>query len=260
MKKLLTKIIGFCLVLTFVCGCACSNKNVKTGQLLKIGVCPNYPPVIYKENGKICGIEADLAEYISGELNSPIEFVELPFTELIPSVEKGKVDIVMSGLSLTEGRKKKVRFVEPYFNIGQMALIKASEKNKFSTFEQIYQTTLLVGCEKGSTSEIFVKENMPKAKAKVFENPEKAIEALKTGKLDMYIGDAPFILNAISDNKSLDALPWLLTNESLAWALPQNEGYDYLYDRLNKIVLHAKQCGDLGRIINKYFDVKVKVK
>ena len=260
MKNLLVTFIGLSLMLTIISGCASSDKNIKTGQLLRIGVCPNYPPVIFKKDGKILGIEADLAEYISDKLNSPIEFIELPFTELIPSVEKGKVDIVMSGLSVTEARKEKVRFVEPYFNIGQMALIKKSEAERFSSFEGIYETTLKVGCKKGTTGEIFVKGNMPKAKVKIFENPKKAIEALKAGTLDMYIGDAPYILNALNNNKSLEALRWLLTTESLAWAMPQNEGYDYIYERLNEIVLHAKQSGDMRRILNNYFEVKVKVK
>lgn len=260
MKNLLVTFIGLCLMLTLVSGCASSDKNVKTGQLLRIGVCPNYPPVIYKKAGKISGIEADLAQYLSDKLNSPIEFVELPFTKLIPSVEKGEIDIIMSGLSLTEARKEKVRFVEPYFNIGQMALIKKSEAGKFSSFEGIYETELKVGCKKGTTGEVFVKGNMPKAKVEAFENPKKAIEALNAGTLDMYIGDAPYVLNALNDNKNLKALRWLLTTESLAWAMPKNEGYDYIYDRLNEIVLHAKQCGDMRRILNNYFEVSVKVK
>ena len=260
MKKLFAAFIGVCLMLTLVGGCASADKNVKTGQLLKIGICPNYPPIIYKKNGKISGIEADLAQYVSDKLNSPVEFVELPFAELIPSVEKGEIDVVMSGLSLTEARKEKVRFVEPYFNIGQMALIKKSEEKRFSSFEGIYETTLKVGCQKGTTGEIFVKENMPKAKLVTFENPEKAIEALNAGSLDLFIGDAPYVLNALNNNKNLEALSWLLTTESLAWAMPQNEGYDYIYDKLNEIVLHAKQSGDMRRILNNYFEVSVKIK
>ena len=247
-------------MLTLVSGCASPDKNKKTGQLLRIGVCPNYPPVIYKKDGKISGIEADLAQYISDELSSPIEFVEIPFAELIPSVEKGKVDIIMSGLSLTETRQKKVRFVEPYFNIGQMALIKKSEAKRFSSFKGIYETEEKVGCQKGTTAEIFIKENMPKAKLETFENPVKAIKALKAGSLDIYIGDAPYVLNTLNDNKNLEALNWLLTTESLAWAMPKNEGYNYIYDKLNNIVLHAKQNGTMRKILNNYFEISVKIK
>ncbi len=145
------------MVLTFAAGCASSDKNVKTGQLLRIGVCPNYLPIIYKENGKICGVEADLANYISDKLNAPIEFVELPFVELIPNVETGGVDIVMSALSVTEKRKKKVRFVEPYLNIGLMALIRTSETGKFNACHKIYETKFRVACQKGTTAEKFMR-------------------------------------------------------------------------------------------------------
>ncbi len=94
----------------------------------------------------------------------------------------------------------------------------------------------------------------------IFKNAKEGLAALKSGKIDAFVDDAPFVLKAVDDNKDLSALPWLLSNDRLAWAMSKEKSYDYLYYRLNRIVNHARQNGDLRRILNKYFEIQVKVK
>ena len=254
-------IFTFGLVLLFGCSSTPKGPSTHIGNMptLKVGVCPDYPPVIYKKGDKIAGIEADLAEYVGKKLDAKIIYVTMPFKKLIPALEDGKIDVIMSGMSDADIRKDKVRFVEPYMNSGLMAIVRKKDFNKFNSYTNIYKT-LKIGCIDGTTGEIFVKENAKKAKCIVFKNDKKGLAALKSGKIDIFVDDAPFILKYSSDHKDLTALPWLLSNDRLAWAMSKDSRSDYLYYRLNRIVNHARQNGDLRRILNRYFEIQVKVK
>ena len=252
----------FITALVLLCGCATTKGPVsKVGDspVIRVGICPDYPPIIYKKGDKICGIEAELADYIGKKLHAKIIYVTMSYKSLIPAVEKGEVDIIMSGLYEADKGKDRVRFVESYMNSGLMALVRKSDLNKYLSYTNVYKS-LKVGCIDDTTGEVFVKENAKKAEKKVFANATDGIEALKSGKIDIFVDDAPFALKVSSDNSDLSALPWLLSNDRLAWAMSKKRSSDYLYHRLNQIVNHARQNGDLRRILNKYFEIQVKIK
>ena len=77
---------------------------------LRVGVSPDYPPVIFERDGEIVGIEADFAHRLGSDLHRPIEFVEIPFPDLLDALEAGEIDVVMSGLSSTPDRASRVLY------------------------------------------------------------------------------------------------------------------------------------------------------
>jgi ABC-type amino acid transport substrate-binding protein len=248
------------LAASLLAACSTTGDHARNDKILRVGVCADYPPIIFKKDAKICGVEADLASYVAGKLDAQVEYVELPFDELIPALQDNRIDIIMSGMSDADYRKDKVRFVVPYMTIGQMGIVRKADYQKYTESDAVYKDQLRIGYLKGTTGEMFVKENAGKATLSGFTDPAEGIDAVKKGYIDIFIDDAPFILQSAKDNADLAALQWLMTDERLAWALSKDPGYDALYDELNRIVLHAKQNGDLRRIINKYFEIHVEVK
>ena len=261
--KFLKQIVISVTALVVLFGCATASKeplsNIDGTPVLRVGVCPDYPPIIYKKGDKICGIEAELADYIGKKLDAKIFYVIMSFKNLIPKLEKGEIDIIMSGMSDADIRKDRVRFVEPYMNSGLMAIVRKNDFKKFNSYTNVYKS-LKIGCIDETTGETFVKENAKNATCQTFGNAAKGIDALKSGKIDVFVDDAPFVLKAANDNSNLAALPWLLSNDRLAWAMSKKRSSDYLYHRLNKIINHARQNGDLRRILNKYFEIQIKIK
>ena len=251
--------LGWIPAALVLAGCGTSS-NLRDQRVLRVGVTPDYPPIVFKTNGVIRGVEADLAAYAAQRLEARLEFVELPFDDLIPRLNQGAIDVIMSGMTDTDYRRDDVRFVVPYMSMGQMALVRAGDVAKYSESTNVYGTRLKVACISGTTSEMFVKENTARAECISVSGPEAGIAELREGKVDMYIDDAPFVLQAAKDNPGLAPLQWLLTDEHLAWAVSKNKGYDELYEKLNRLVLHAKQNGDLRRIINRYFEIHVRVR
>ncbi|MEZ5436089.1 MAG: transporter substrate-binding domain-containing protein [Pseudomonadales bacterium] len=68
-------------------------------QTLRIGVSPNYQPLAYKQDGQLTGIDIAAGETIAQQMGRKAEFVEMAFEQLIPALQAGKIDIIMSGMT-----------------------------------------------------------------------------------------------------------------------------------------------------------------
>ncbi len=119
--------------------------------LLRVGVAPTYPPMIFKRDNRITGMETDFAALLGKVLDRDVTFVELPFTALINSLLEGKIDIVMSGMTVTKAREVRVIFTDPYLKIGQVAMMRARDASKYNSLMSIRECTAGVGVVKGTT-------------------------------------------------------------------------------------------------------------
>jgi len=254
------RLLPICGALFLLAACGTPREQLLKNRVLRVGVCPDYPPIVFSSNGLIAGVEADLAAYVAASLPATVKFVEMPFDDLIPRLTKGDIDVIMSGMSDADIRKSDVRFVTPYMSIGQMALVRAADAARYGVASNLYQARIKAGCLAGTTGEQFVRLHMATADCVPFKQPGEAVASLAAGSIDIVIDDAPFVLQTVKDHADLAALPWLLTDEHLAWAVPKTKEYDYLYVELDRIVLRGKQRGDIRRILNAYFEVNVRVK
>jgi polar amino acid transport system substrate-binding protein len=166
---------------------------------------PNYPPIIFKQQGRLTGLEADLARGLDGELGRRVELVELDWEDLIPALEDGRIDVIMSGMSITEARAQHVRFVTHYLRIGQMAIIRKADSLLLGSPSMLADTTRRVGFSAGTTGATYVKENMPQAEQVPMTSADAALDALRAGTIDAFIHDAVTAWR-VGENESTDTL------------------------------------------------------
>jgi len=259
MQGMTGKWAALCAAGALLAACSTAREYVKEGAVLRVGVCPDYPPVIFKTNGLMAGIEADLAAMAATHLRTRLEYVELPFDDLIPALKAHKVDVVMSGMPDTDYRRTHVRFTEPYMTIGQMALVRAADYHRFKSGKALYDKQTRAGYIRGTTGELFANKNLAGV-CLPFNSADEGLAALTVGSIDVMIDDAPFAMQAAHNNPAFKTLGWLLTDEHLAWALPKDQAYDSLYNELNSFLRQAKQRGDVRRVINRYLDVHISIK
>jgi polar amino acid transport system substrate-binding protein len=96
-----------------------------SGDALRIGVSATREPMSFVDrNGRVTGFDGELARRLAAKLKKPIRFYDMKFMALIPALESGKIDAVITGISSTEEREKRVDFSRPYFYIAQVLLVK----------------------------------------------------------------------------------------------------------------------------------------
>lgn len=257
MLKLFKSAAFITIVISVLSACSTTKEPVETEYIksepLRVGVSCNYPPVIFKQGDKILGVEAEFARELTKELQRPLEFVELERNALIPALLSGKVDILMSGLSITEARKVRIRFADHYTTIGQMAVMRVEDASKYNSLDSLLNAPAILGVVDGTTGHIFVKRNFPKAKSIVAlsKASDSVFELKERRAIDIFVHDAPSIIWLISENEAdLEGFGKLLTKEYLAWGVGLDDK-EFLA-RVNAILSQWKKDGTLKKILDNW--------
>ncbi|MEM9254663.1 MAG: transporter substrate-binding domain-containing protein [Pseudomonadota bacterium] len=229
-------------------------------QTLKVGISPDYPPLAFMDQGQMVGIEPDNVKAVSNMINRQMKIVSMPFDQLIPALKQGEIDIIMSGLSITDERSKEVLFTNSYMEIGQMAILHRDKVGSFSQPWAIYQEGVRIGVEPGTTGDTFAREQLGNAEILYFENPMAAFNGLRNNEIDLYVHDAPtsWQLARAGSADDLISLYHPLTDEFLAWAV--RPGDEALVQTLNTALRTMKANGTLRYILNRWIPVTVEVR
>jgi ABC-type amino acid transport substrate-binding protein len=223
---------------------------------LRVGITPNYPPMIFKLNGRITGVDADLAGRLGKELNLPVQFVELGWERLISALLEGEIDIIMSGMTITDARKVRINFTDPYLKGGLVPAIRAEDASKYKSAKSILSDFLAVGVIKGTTGEAFVRKNMSKSSRIVtlMKASDAAIE-LKDRRIDVFIHDAPAVIWLVSENEADIRGIWEpLNEEDLGWGVRKSD--DGFLKQVNSVLQRWKQDGTLDEILRIWLPAK----
>lgn len=254
-----------CLLITLNLITACQttpSKNIANikpdDNILRVGVSTNIPPLIYKQGEKIVGLEAEFAREFAEYLGKSVRFVEVEWADQIPALLDNRIDIIMSGLSITKMRQVRISFSKPYYRTGLMALFHKNNRRHLperylARGIKVFSVMARFGVVKGTTGETFVLENYGDAKKiSHFDTTEQAVDALLYNNIDIIIHDGPIILLAASENdtKGLATSMVLLTDEYLAWGIRKND-IDLLISA-NRFIETYKRDGKLDSMISRW--------
>lgn len=99
------------------------NETERTGGTLKMATNAAFEPYEYIENGVITGIDIDMAQAVCDILNMNLVVDNIEFDAIINSVQSGKSDVGIAGMTITEDRLKSIDFTEPYTTAIQVIIV-----------------------------------------------------------------------------------------------------------------------------------------
>lgn len=157
---------------------------------LRVGLTADQPPLNFKtKSGKVEGLDVDIVQALGTAMELRVTLVEMPFAELLPALESGKVDLVASGVTITPERNSRVAFVGPYFITGKSLVAKESSFAGVTDVAQIDDPARTYVALAGSTSATFVQTFLPKATLVTAPDYEAAVALVMDGKASAMIGD-----------------------------------------------------------------------
>jgi polar amino acid transport system substrate-binding protein len=219
--------------------------------VLRVGVTSTYPPIIFKQADQIVGVESELAALLGARLGRTPQLFEMPFTEQIDALLAGRTDIVMSGMSITDARKLRVAFTEPYLEAGLMAAVRTADVRLYPSRDAVLATNATVGVIEGTTGDVFVQRNFPNARRVAFTRASDGALGLRRRTVDMFVHDAPSIAWLVSANEAeLGAVRQYLNREPLAWALRPTD--TALLGQINAVLAGWKQDGTLAGVLGRW--------
>ena len=224
---------------------------------LKVGVSTNMPPLIYKQGDQITGLEAELAKGLADYLGRPLQFVEVAWKDQISYLLDRRTDIIMSGLSITELRKVRIAFSDPYSRTGLMAIVRRGDIQRFKMGYYSVVETPSIGAVEDTTGAGFIRSRYENANKRFFKTSAEGIAALRDKTIDLMIHDAPVILvMAATYESELAPVYALLTEEYLAWGLRRED--TALLKSTNAYVADLKRDGRLKAIVQRWMPLSEK--
>ncbi len=228
----------FAALLLFLGGCAQTNSStanasaspvieriVQQGELV-VGMAGNMPPLnMTTKEGELIGYEVDLARAMAAAMGVRAKLAVIPFAELLTALQAGKIDLILSNMTITPGRNLKVAFVGPYFTSGKAFMTKVKTIAMADEPGDIDAKNTKLVALKGSTSQAFVEEAIPEATLITANDYDEAVKMVLEDKAQAMVADYPICVVSVFryPNQGLLSVVTALTYEPIGVGVPAGD-------------------------------------
>ena len=162
--------------------------TVEEGEL-HMATNAQFPPYEYYEGEKVVGIDAEMAAAIADKLDMKLVIDDMDFDAIITSVQQGKSDMGMAGMTVTEDRLKNINFSNSYAKGVQSVIVPEGSKIKSVDDLSADGAKYLIGTQKGTTGDTYAEDDFGSDRVMKYASGNEAVQALVTGKVDCVIID-----------------------------------------------------------------------
>ena len=221
---------------------------------LRVATNSTFPPFEFmnSKTQELTGFEIDLIKAMTKKAGYEFVPVKLGFDAIIPAILSGTVDVGASGFSVTEERKKRVLFTEPFYQSGLSILVSKENEGKIKNFDDLKGKKVAV--QLGSTS-ASVAKTIPDGKVKTFNHSSEAILDLNIGGVDAAINDKPvtdyILMQQPHLKNTMVELPQLLQASGMAMVISKKN--PELKAQLDKAFDELKADGTYAKLYKKWF-------
>lgn len=234
-----------------------SYTTVQEGTLT-MGTNAQFPPYEFYDGEKIVGIDAEIAQAIADKLGLKLDIVDMDFGSIVTSVQTGKLDIGMAGMTVNEERKQNVDFTDSYATGVQSIIVK--ENSKITSLDDLNAMAkngeeFLIGTQEATTGFLYASDTIEKGgfgedHVIAYTNGATAVQALMDGKVDCVIIDNQPAKEYVKANAGLTVLDTAYVTEDYAIAVSKDN--TALRDAVNKALKELIADGTVQKVLDKY--------
>ncbi len=171
-------LVSLALIIAGIAPAAAGSKIIN-------GIDANFPPFAYIDKaGNPAGFDVESMEWIAKKMGFKVEHKPIDWDGIITSLLTKKIDVIASGMSITEDRAKKVNFSIPYWKIKQVMVIK---KNDSIAMDQLLKGKKIIGVQQGTSEAKWLKANAPEKgwnfELRYYSSSPLAVEDVLNGRI-----------------------------------------------------------------------------
>ena len=170
-------------------GTAEKLQQIKDAGVLVVGTSADYAPYEFHKQidgeDKIVGFDITMAEEIAKDLGVKVEYKDMDFDGLLGALEAEKVDIVLSGMTPDEERKKSVDFSELFYEDSNVCIVKKGKEDSIKSEDDLKK--LKVGVQSGTTQADFITGDLGITSAKQLKRMPDLMLDLQNGNIDVIV-------------------------------------------------------------------------
>ena len=236
MKKL------FIFLGIFICCCGCSKREDRLIMVTEAG----FAPYEYYADGKIVGVDVEIAKEIAKELGKELVIKDVAFDSIIHEVKSGKADMGVAGISYSDERAKQVDFSINYTSSRQVVVVRSD--SFINNLNDINDKKIAV--QLGSVADMYVSENYNVKNIVRQKKYLVAIQDLRDGKVDCVVMDELPAREMVINNGNIRILNDILTEDS--YGIIVNKGNEELLRVINKVIERLNSEGKIDEYILEY--------
>jgi len=254
MKKIIAMLLALAMVFALcACGAAAKNttaavKTVNAGKLV-MGTNAAFPPYEFisdTDGSTIVGIDAEIAALIAAKLGLELVIEDMEFGSIITSVQTGKIDIGVAGMTVTEERLQNVNFSTSYSTGIQSVIV--PEGSDIATIDDLAGHK--IGVQESTTGHIYCEDDFGAENVTAYSTGANAVQALLAGKVDCVVIDNQPALAYVAANEGLVILDTEYTSEDYAIAISKDN--EELLNAVNKALEELIADGSVQAVLDKY--------
>lgn len=257
-KSLWLCMLGLFSVLLLAGGCGGEKKEAakEAPKALNVGCTADFAPFEFQDvSGKeYSGFDMDLIRAVGKEMGREVKIQNISFDGLVPALDAGNVDVVISGMTITEERKQKVAFSKPYYQSGLTVVVK-KDNNAIQGFKDLEGKSVAVQIGTTGANEA---RKIKDAKVKEFNSSADTFIELRAGGVDAVVNDRPvndyYLVQ--SGDQGAKVLKEVLTAEDYGIAVHKKN--EALVKEIDAALDKVRASGEYDKIYEKWFGKRVQ--
>jgi polar amino acid transport system substrate-binding protein len=225
---------------------------------LTVGMELAYPPFEMTDTvNKPTGLSVDFAKALGKKLGREVIIENMAWAGLIPALETGKIDLVISSMTITEERKKTIDFSDPYA-MANLALLIAKD-SPVKNYADLDQPGKKLAVKKGSTGHAYALANLKNAELMVFDKESACVLEVVQGKVDAFTYDQLTIYRNWQENKDktiVNLMPYQKTPEY--WGVGVKKENKALLESVNGFIKEFRSQGGFDKLADTYLTAEKK--
>lgn len=257
MKKSLLFLTALAATAAIMTGCSGKESSSEAGgdsqeqEVLTVAMELAYPPFETKdEQGNPSGVSVDFMKDFGEYIGKEIRIENISFDGLIPSLQTGKADMVMSSMTITEERKETVDFSEPYANA--LLAVLTNKDSQITSVDDLNQKGKKVAVKTGSTGYLYAQEHLKNAEIIALQDESACVMEVSQGKADGFIYDQLTIYRNWQNNLDTTNAVFIPFQDVEPWGIAVKKGNTELLDQLNEFIETYREDGGFEELTEKY--------
>ena len=216
-----------------------------------------FPPYeMTTDDGGFEGIDVEVAGKIAEKLGLTLVVDDMDFSSVITSVQSGKEDIAMAGLTVTDERKENVDFTDSYAEGIQVVIV--PEDSDITSVDDL-SNDKMIGCQEGTTGYIYCSDTVENGgygedHVIAYTNGATAIQALLSGKVDAVVIDNEPAKEFVAQNAGLKILDTEFVSEQ--YAIGVSKDNPELLNAVNNALKELQDDGTVQKIVDSYISAE----
>ena len=166
-------------------------ERIQQTKVLRVGVSSFVPWVMRDKHGKLVGFEIDVAQKLAADYGWQIRLVPTAWDGILASLIAKKIDVAISGISITPERQKHVSFSIPYSHSGIQIAAHKQLASKLTTLQKINSRRVRIAVRRGATTVTAARRYFPKAQLLQFDDDAQAFQEVLNGNAHLVMATSP---------------------------------------------------------------------